>query len=258
MKIKIDVALEYNFYQTSDILLQIEAAGTKDQIVEYAKITVPDTEHFVRVKAHDHIGERIWMRKSGLLKVDYSAIIDVIRPTDNIENLKAIPPHQLPGETIQYLFDSTYCPAAAFQNFVQDEFGNLEGGQRIIAMRDWIFKKLIYTFGSSDYRTNALDTFVMRRGVCRDYAHLLITFARASSIPARFVSVYAIGVYPQDFHAVVEVYLDGNWHLVDATFMAEQQTTVGIGIGRDAADVGFLTAYGFSELINKSIMVELV
>ena len=30
-----------------------------------------------------------------------------------------------------------------------------------------------------------------------------------------------LGVEPQDFHAVAEVFLDGAWYLVDATGMAE-------------------------------------
>src|SRR3546814_5329824 len=42
---------------------------------------------------------------------------------------------------------------------------------------------------------------------------------RAAHIPARMASVYALRVAPQDFHAVAEVYLDGDWHMVDATGM---------------------------------------
>ncbi|WP_369015557.1 transglutaminase-like domain-containing protein, partial [Serratia marcescens] len=44
--------------------------------------------------------------------------------------------------------------------------------------------------------TTALMTFADRRGVCRDYAHLLVALARAGGIPARCVSAYAPGVDP--------------------------------------------------------------
>ncbi len=256
MKYKIDVSLEYDFVAPTDILLQIEAAATEEQIVEFAEIKVPHADHFVRMHSHDYIGERIWIRKSGLLKVDYHSIIDVNRKDINIETLAAIPPHQLPGDTIQYMLDSTYCPASRFQNFVQDEFGDLSGGERIQAFANWINQKLIYMSGSSNSFTNALDTFVQRRGVCRDFAHLLISLARASSIPARFASVYSVGVKPQDFHAVAEVYLAGAWHIIDPTKMSDSHDAIIIGIGRDAADVGFLTSYGYSIFVNQFVSVE--
>ena len=71
-----------------------------------------------------------------------------------------------------------------------------------------------------------METFVERRGICRDYAHLMITLARASGMPARMVSVYAPDVEPPDFHAVAEVFVGGEWRLIDATGMAEPDTMV--------------------------------
>ena len=79
--------------------------------------------------------------------------------------------------------------------------------------------------------------------------------------PARFASVYAPDVTPQDFHAVAEVFLadptceGGAWHLVDATGMASAGEIAKIGIGRDAADVSFLTSYGLAEFKDKTISV---
>ncbi|MEP6868231.1 MAG: transglutaminase family protein, partial [Novosphingobium sp.] len=91
--------------------------------------------------------------------------------------------------------------------------------------------------------------------VCRDFAHLMITLARASEIPARFASVYGLGVTPQDFHAVAEVFLGGEWHLVDPTGMAEPSSIIRIGAGRDAADVPFLSSFGFATFIGQSVEV---
>ncbi len=92
-------------------------------------------------------------------------------------------------------------------------------------------------------------------GVCRDFAHVMITLARASGMPARMASVYAPLDPPQDFHAVAEVYLDGGWHLVDATGMARPDQMVRIGVGRDAADVAFLTVYGNAVMQSQSVRV---
>ena len=163
---------------------------------------------------------------------------------------------------MQYLFDSRYCPADKFQNFVEAEFGGTTGGARIAAIRDWIEANFSYQPGVSDARTDALDSFVERRGICRDYAHVLVTMARASTIPARYVACYAPGVQPPDFHAIAEVFLSdpeteggGTWQLVDATGMADPAETVKIGVGRDAADVSFLTSFGPNQFRRSSVEV---
>jgi transglutaminase-like putative cysteine protease len=256
MTLEISVGLEYWFDQPTDLMLQIEAAILPEQTVERAHIDVGQVAHFARTPAHDNIGERIWLRTQGQFAVSYSSRVAIHRIIGDIANLSAIPPAELPGETVQYLLDSTYCPASEFQFFVESEFGHVQGGARVAAMRDWIASKFVYTSGVSTNRTTALDTIVMRRGVCRDYAHVLVTLCRASTIPARFASVYAPQVEPQDFHAVAEVFLGGAWHLVDATGMALEGEMAKIGVGRDAADVSFLTAYGNSSLIAQSVQVE--
>lgn len=255
MKLSIQTELEYEFPAQTDVLLQLEAAAIPEQIIEAAHIDVSPTEHFARVAGHDTIGERIWLRTKGKLTVEYSAEVTIDRLTNDCGGLNAVPTHLLPGETVEYLLPSRYCPSDQFQNLVQADFGGLQGGARVMAIRDWIRDKLAYVAGSSDASTGALETYVARRGVCRDFAHLMISLTRASSIPARFASVYALGVEPQDFHAVAEVFLDGAWYLVDPTGMAEAEEMAKIGIGRDAADVSFLTSYGAAQLNLKSVTV---
>ena len=256
MKLRISAALDYQFERPADVLLQLEAAMIGEQFVNAAHIDVLPGTDFARVAAHDGIGERIWVRAHGRLTVRYDAEVTINRLLDDCLQLPRVEPRNLPGETIQYLMGSRYCPSDTFQTFVESEFAGLDGGQRIIAMRDWIADRFTYKPGVSNSETTALETFVRRQGVCRDYAHVLITLARASAIPARIASVYALGVEPQDFHAVAEVFLGGEWHLVDPTGMAEEASMVKIGVGRDAADVAFLTAYGTASFNAQSINVE--
>jgi transglutaminase-like putative cysteine protease len=163
------------------------------------------------------------------LRVDYQATVSINRILNDCQALPAVPPHQLPGETVQYLMPSRYCPSDQFQSFVRAEFDALEGGRKVIAMRDWVHSHLSYVPGVSTSDTTAADTFIRRQGICRDYAHVLITLVRAAGIPARIASVYALGVEPQDFHAVAEVFLGGEWHLVDATGMAREAAMAKIG-----------------------------
>ncbi|MET0587490.1 MAG: transglutaminase family protein [Novosphingobium sp.] len=255
MKLQIDVALEYNFPATSDVLLQLEAADIPEQAIENAHIDISPTEHFARVAGQDCIGERIWLRVQDKLTVNYTARVAINRLVGDLMALPAVPTHMLPGETVQYMLPSRYCPSDRLQNFVESRFAGTEGGARAEAIRDWIASQFTYRPGTSTATTGALETLVSREGVCRDFAHVMIALLRASAIPARFVSVYAPGVQPQDFHAVAEIFLDGTWYLADATGMARPEAMAKIGVGRDAADVPFLTAYGNAEMQLQQIEV---
>jgi transglutaminase-like putative cysteine protease len=262
MPITISAHFAFTLDRPSDVLLQFEAAAIPEQLILSARTAIPQSDDFARVPAQDAIGERILLHGTGRFDIDYSARVDVIRLLSPLDDLDRLEPHDLPGETIEYLLDSRYIPADQFQPFVEAEFGGLTGGARVVAMRDWITDNFSYVPGSSTVHTTALDSFVERRGICRDYAHVLVTLARASAIPARYVSVYAPGVKPQDFHAVAEVFLadptvpgGGAWYIVDATGMADPAQTVKIGVGRDAADVSFLTVFGEAKFESKEISV---
>lgn len=256
MRLRIQSRLDYNFANPTDVLLQLEAAAIPEQVIEYANINVTGCDHFARVAAHNQIGERIWLRAHGQLIVEYQSTIAINRILDDCLQLEKIPPHRLPGETVEYLMPSRYCPSDQFQTFVETEFAGLQGGQLVIAMRDWVGQHFSYVPGASTAETTAVDTFVKRQGICRDYAHVMIALVRSCGIPARIASVYALGVEPQDFHAVAEVFLGGEWHLVDATGMAEEGAMAKIGVGRDAADVAFLTAYGPAAMNGQEVRVE--
>ncbi|MBT8426916.1 MAG: transglutaminase family protein [Erythrobacter sp.] len=262
MPIGIQTRFAFHLPRPTDVLLQFEAAAIPEQTILSSKTHLSDSQHCARVPAQDDIGERIWIRAEGDFEVDYEAEVAPQRQLSDLASLKRLPPHEMPGEAVEYLFDSRYCPADRFQIFVEDEFGGTDGGARIAAIRDWIRQNFQYVPGSSGSHTTALDTFIERRGICRDYAHTLVTLARASTIPARYVACYAPGVDPPDFHAIAEVFLDdpetpggGTWQLVDATGMADPALTAKIGIGRDAADVSFLTSFGANDFKSSSVRV---
>ena len=262
MTIDITARFVFTLAEPTDVLLQFEAAAIPEQLLHETNTELPQVLHWARVPAQDAIGERIWIRAEGRCEIGYSARVEVQRLLTDIGQLVQLDPHDLPGETVEYLFDSRYCQADRLQSFVADEFGGLSGGAKVVAMRDWVAKHFTYTAGSSDANTTAVDSFVERRGVCRDYAHVMIAMARAATIPARFVSCYDPGVDPQDFHAVAEVFLadpttpgGGAWYIVDATEMADPAKSVKIGIGRDAADVSFMTTFGMSQFESSEITV---
>jgi len=246
--------------QPTDVLLQFEAAATAEQRVLHARTSLPPAAQHARVAAFDKIGERIWLRGDGRCDVAYDAAIEVARPAADLAALAALPAHELPGEVAEFLFDSRYCQAWPMGDLFAAEFAGLSGGALVLAMRDWAARHIAYRPGTSTASTTAADTFAGREGICRDFSHVIICLARAAMIPARYVSCYAPGVTPQDFHAVAEVFLadtgpdtgpksgphpsTGAWHMVDATGMSTPGQTARIGVGRDAGDVSFLTVFG--------------
>ena len=262
MPIEISASFSFELDGPTDVLLQFEAAAIPEQSVLSSECRLSDAAAMARVPSQEAIGERIWLRAEGRFEVDYSAQVEVARLVPELAGVPGLDSHALPGETVEYLFDSRYCPADRFQAFVASRFGETRGGARVAAIRDWIAGNFTYTPGSSDSHTTALDSFVERRGICRDYAHVLITLARASAIPARYVGAYAPGVDPPDFHALAEVFLadpsvegGGAWYLVDPTDMADPASTAKIGVGRDAADVSFMTVFGEARFGEKRIEV---
>lgn len=262
MPISIQSRFAFTLDAPTDVLLQFEAAPIPEQNILRSNTNVSRSEHFARVAAQDDIGERIWIRAVGDFEVEYSATVEIERQLADISRLEGLSPHDMPGEAVQYLFDSRYCPADRFQPFVEAEFEGTSGGARVTAIREWVASHFEYVPGSSGPETGAADTFISRQGICRDFAHVVVSLARASTIPARYVACYSPGVTPQDFHAVAEVFLNdpetpggGTWQLVDATGMAEPCDTVKIGVGRDAADVSFLTSFGPSNFRSSSVQV---
>lgn len=255
MKVDIAAKLSYEIPEPADILLAIEAIPMADQTLVTDLLTVTGTGPMTPVPGIDGLGQRSWLYGSGPLEILYTATVDLNRAPTRIEGLNPPPHPQLPNMYIPYLMPSRYAPSDQLETFVRTRFDAPDAGTLIMQMRDWIHESVAYVSGSSGFTTTASDTFVSRRGVCRDFAHLLIAFARAADIPARMVSAYALGLEPPDFHAVVEVYLDGRWHLVDPTRLVPETNLVRIGVGRDASDVGFMTIFGEAIMLSQSVTV---
>ena len=146
-----------------------------------------------------------------------------------------------PVDDIVYRRPSRYAESDELGPTAWSEFSRLEGKDLLDAVSSWVGTQLFYVSGSSRHTDGATQTLLARQGVCRDFAHLVIAMLRARNVPARLVAVYAPGLQPMDFHAVVEAAIDGRWRVVDATTMAPRQSLVRIATGRDASDTAFLT-----------------
>ena len=181
----------------------------------------------------DRHGTRLHTMISGPGKmiVDYTA--DVAGRSD--------PAPVVDLDLVTYLRPSRYCESDSLTPTARSEFAGLSGHALLSAVTLWVWERLRYVPGSSQVTDGAEQTLLSRRGVCRDYAHLVIALLRALDVPARMVAVFAPGLYPMDFHAVAEAHIDGQWWVVDATRLAPRQSMLRISTGRDAADTAFLT-----------------
>lgn len=225
--------LEVAVAAPADIVFSVAVASTYTPAEELLTMSVDGTPiefHEVRTNSNTRL-HRARNIPVGSLHVDYSAVVGP--QTSDMDD------HE--DQEILYARPSRYCDSDRLGQVAWTHFHTLRGADLVRAIRDWVHQKIRYTPGSSRVVDGALDTYLSRKGVCRDMAHLVITFCRAMNIPARLVSVYAPGLTPMDFHAVAEVHVDGSWYLVDATGLAPRQPMVRIATGRDASDTAFMT-----------------
>jgi transglutaminase-like putative cysteine protease len=162
-----------------------------------------------------------------------------------------LPVEQIPGELLHFTLPSRYCLSDELMATAWELFGQTAlGAARVQAVCDWVHDNIQFQYGTSSPLTTAVDVFKSRQGVCRDFAHLAISFCRALNIPARYVFGYLPDIHvpippePMDFAAWMEVWLGDRWWIFDPRNNARRVGRVLIGRGRDALDVAMLTTFG--------------
>jgi transglutaminase-like putative cysteine protease len=168
----------------------------------------------------------------------------------------------LPNGVLTYLLSSRYCEVDRFSNIAFELFGSsTPGWGRVQAICDWVHEKVKFDYSQARPTKTALDVFMERVGVCRDFQHLAITFCRALNIPARYATGYLgdFGVPvggPMDFSAWFEVYLENRWWTFDARHNVPRIGRVLMATGRDASDVAITTSFGQANLRRFSVVAE--
>ena len=114
----------------------------------------------------------------------------------------------------------------------------------LIALTKLLKREFRYEPGSTHVHTKIEEIFIYRRGVCQDFAQVMLAVCRNQRIPARYVSGYLYtghnGLVSNDAtHAWVECLLpDGRWHGFDPTNdMVVNDAYIRIHTGRDYSDV---------------------
>ncbi len=248
MQRSVSSSLELELSGRTELVLSVAVAEGVDLASEALTVTL-DGEPIEWRELVDRHGTRLHLfdGAAGTMRVDYAAEVT--------GRHNPVPTSEL--DLVGYLRPSRYCQSDALTPTARSEFAGLTGKDLLDAVSSWVGDRLSYVPGSSQVTDGATETLLMRRGVCRDYAHLVIALLRAMDVPARLVSVYAPGLAPMDFHAVVEAHIEGEWYVVDATALAPRQSLVRIATGRDAADTAFLTNHR-ADLTLRSMQVAAV
>lgn len=208
-------------------------------------------DHYGYIDSYGNRCER-FVIASGRSRIAYEAELVLTEPADVIEpDAPETPVASLPDEVLSFVMPSRFCLPDVLGDEAWRLFGELAPGWgRVQAILDFVHGHLEFVPGASNPWTTAADAYRARQGVCRDFAHLAITFCRALNIPARYVFGYIpdIGVpspyEPMDFAAWFEAYLGGRWHTFDARNNTPRVGRVVVGRGRDAVDVALITSFG--------------
>jgi transglutaminase-like putative cysteine protease len=188
----------------------------------------------------------------GRFALRYDAVVQVPRSSDETdESAPVVPADELPDDALVYTLPSRFCPSDLLADDAWQLFGGtVLGWPRVQAACDWVHEHIQFGYGSSTPATSAVEVYEQRRGVCRDYAHLLVTFCRALGIPARYAFGYLPDIdvpppdEPMDFCAWTEIFLGGSWFTFDPRNNQRRVGRVLIGRGRDALDVAMVTTFG--------------
>ena len=187
-----------------------------------------------------------------------SGLPDVVMPT-----AQQVPIDQLPDELLLYLMPSRYCETDKLTDIAWSLFGATPPGwARVQAIVDFVHNHVTFGYEHAHFMKSAHDVYEQRAGVCRDFAHLALTFCRCMNIPARYCTGYLgdIGMPPPyaagDFAGWFEAYLGGRWYTFDARNNIPRIGRVLIAQGRDAADVPITQTFGPNTLVSFKVWTD--
>ena len=167
-----------------------------------------------------------------------------------VPEAEEVPLADLPDSVLVYLLGSRYCETDKLSQAAWDLFGSeAPGWARVQAICDFVHQHITFGYENARATRSAFEAYQEQVGVCRDFAHLALTFCRCMNIPARYVNGYLgdIGVPiqdPMDFSAWIEVFLGRRWYTFDPRNNVPRLGRIVVARGRDAVDVPLINSFG--------------
>ncbi len=262
IRFDLSISLDYTVLTPSDFVFIIQPTNTAYQRVTWEQLSVkpeiPVEEQVEGSPGNRHLRLRA---EPGMLHLGYDAIVDLVHHFELPVDIAEVPIADLPADVLKYVYPSRYCQSDRLVQVAMSEFANMPPGyERVEAIRAWVQSRVRFQVGASHPGTSALETYESCVGVCRDFAHLMITVCRALNIPARLATGVDYGsdpaLGPTDFHCYVEAYLGDRWYLFDPSGISPRMGLLRIGTGRDASEVSFATIFGTVQWTMPRIKIE--
>ena len=244
----------------NDRLSVVDATGT-----ELLLVSTIDSFNGV-VQWHDRV-----VLSAGRSTISYAARIDVPEVPDQRPLHLAAPCSQLmTPDHWRWIQPTRYCRPDELGNEAWQLFGrdvSLDRpatGTVVQQICDFVCAQMTFEYGSSGPMTTATDAWSQKRGVCRDFTHIAMSFCRALNIPTRYVFGYIPDIdvprngSPQDFCAWFEVLLGDRWWAFDARVNERRIGRIVVARGRDAADVPMISTLGAAEITDFAVDVTVV
>jgi len=253
MKIRVGFDFAYEFVAPTPMVLMLNVHPSRaSDLIKPDHLRIAPTLPMTRyVDAFGNICTRLLAPKGELQISADSLVADTGLPDAVDPAARQHEVAELPHDTLVFLLGSRYCETDQLMNEAWSLFGKTAPGwARVQAICDFVQSHVRFGYEHARSTRTAIEVARERRGVCRDFAHLAITFCRCMNIPARYCTGYLgdIGAPPDpdpmDFSAWFEVYLGQRWYTFDARHNTPRIGRVLMARGRDAADVAISTTFG--------------
>jgi transglutaminase-like putative cysteine protease len=253
MKIKVGFEIAYTAPQATPmvIMLSIHPSRRHDIIGSESIVAEPGVKIGFYRDSFGNICGRLVAPAGGVTLRGDALVQDSGLPDVVAGDAQQIPIDQLPDDVLLYLMASRYCETDKLTDLAWSLFGATKPGwARVAAICEYVHDRVTFGYAHAHHMKSALDVHEQRAGVCRDFAHLALTFCRCMGIPARYCTGYMgdIGIPPEpepmDFSGWFEAYLSGQWYTFDARHVVPRIGRILMGTGRDAADVALTTSFG--------------
>jgi transglutaminase-like putative cysteine protease len=265
MQIRVGYELIYDCPQPTPMMLMLSIHHTRvgDIVVPDRLIADPGIPIAAYRDAFGNWCSRIVAPK-GRLRLHASAIVEdsgepeVVALSDGQHAVQ-----DLPEECLPFLLGSRYCETDLLSEMAWTLFDKSPtGAGRVQAICDYVHRHIAFGYENARPTKTAWEALNEGTGVCRDYAHLAITFCRCMNIPARYCTGYLgdIGMPPpygpMDFAAWIEAYVGGRWQVFDPRNNMPRTGRVLIARGRDATDVAISNTFGPNTLLSFRVWAE--
>ena len=265
MQFRVGYELIYDFPQPTPIILvvNVHESRASDLVVSDR----PTSEPPLPITSYrDGFGNQCHrvLAPPGRLRLTADSIVnDSGQPDTHARDAGQDTVQDLPEDTLVFLLGSRYCETDLLSETAWQLFSNTTPGySRVQAICDFVHHHIYFNYQNARANRTATGAFNERTGVCRDYAHLAITFCRCMNIPARYCTGYLsdVGTPPPyavgDFAAWFEAWIGGRWQMFDPRNNVPRIGRILMARGRDASDVAIATTFGPNTLERFSVWTD--